>query len=396
MFFNINCLIAATYFWFMYCQAIACFQDKCYYLGSSSERNLARNYCKFHGDLACISSQEENDFIADHIHAFGGDSALKSFEYEYAWIGLTDEMVEGDFRWVDGSDVSYENWLINHPPLQGGILNNYGVIRNAGRSNWGHWIVSTNSYDNANKWRTPVCETTTTDLPTFYSSVRMTWNEARKYCTSTDGELASIRSQEEQDFIYKHICRVHGCWIGYKFDGIERVYKWLDGSDTQFTNWVGGEPSGTGYIKTDKNGEWTTKSGASNSRRIPLCRRNGADGPTKGPRSPTSQPSHSPTTSQPSHPPTERVKCSRGLKACESSHQQKLDLSLANEMYENCKSLCVFDYDKTIAKRKAAFQYRKNRKCYDYVKAGQCFKGKKYSKALNAMLSRCENRNLRD
>jgi len=364
MFLNINCLIAATYFWFIQCQAIGCFQGKCYYLGSNIDWNKGRNYCKFHGDLACIHSKEENDFISDHINAFGIS----------AWIGITDEIVEGDFRWVDGSDVTYENW----DKYTSVIEWDYGRIQNKERSNKWHAVPY---YTNL----PPVCETTTTDLPTFYSSVKMTFSEARNYCTSTGGELASIRSQEEHDFIHKHICRNQGCWLGYKFDGNERVYKWLDGSDTQFTNWKSGQPSGTSHASVELFGEWTTES--SSTVHHPLCRRNGADGPTKGPRSPTLQPSRS---------PTERERCSLGLKACESSHQQRLDVSLANEMYQNCRSKCVYDYDKTIANRKAGFVYIKNRKCYDYVKDGTCFKGKKYSKALNLMLSRCEKRNLRD
>jgi len=104
--------------------------------------------------------------------------------------------------------------------------------------------------------------------------------------------------------------------------------------------------------------------------------------------SPTPSPTHIPTS-----PPTEcnekrvwtkriaRKNCKKssmrfGVKTCKSSYQKKLEVSLANKLYERCGSKCVYDYDTTIGNGKGAFMYQRRRKCYNYVTKGACLKMK--------------------
>ena len=58
------------------------------------------------GFLAVINSEEENDFLADHILAT-------------AWIGYTDEANEGTFVWVNGDPTTYTKWSSGEPNNQG-------------------------------------------------------------------------------------------------------------------------------------------------------------------------------------------------------------------------------------------------------------------------------------
>jgi hypothetical protein len=53
------------------------------------------------GHLTTISSQEENEFIYRSFMEQGN---------EYAWIGLNDKAVEGQFTWIDGASLTYQNW----------------------------------------------------------------------------------------------------------------------------------------------------------------------------------------------------------------------------------------------------------------------------------------------
>ncbi|KAM4633041.1 uncharacterized protein ACJ7VT_015130 [Polymixia lowei] len=69
------------------------FRGSCYYISTSSRSwQGARQDCQDRGaDLVIINSKEEQTFIAKF--------------YERTWIGLSDKQVEGEWKWVDGTDL---------------------------------------------------------------------------------------------------------------------------------------------------------------------------------------------------------------------------------------------------------------------------------------------------
>ncbi len=87
---------------------VGIFQGHSYYM--SNERMSwfdAKALCEEEGGhLITITSQEENDFIADNIS-------------ESSWIGLTDELLEGQWQWVTGEIFEYDNWLPGEPNNSG-------------------------------------------------------------------------------------------------------------------------------------------------------------------------------------------------------------------------------------------------------------------------------------
>ena len=58
-----------------------------------------------HGYLVCIGSQAENDFVL----SLAGSNR--------PWIGLNDVQSHGNYVWIDGSPVTYQNWLSGQPDL---------------------------------------------------------------------------------------------------------------------------------------------------------------------------------------------------------------------------------------------------------------------------------------
>lgn len=67
----------------------------------------AQNYCNsLGGDLAVITSEEENDFLYGLMIRSG---------YKNAYFGLTDREKEGIWQWVNDEKVNYTNWHSGEP-----------------------------------------------------------------------------------------------------------------------------------------------------------------------------------------------------------------------------------------------------------------------------------------
>ncbi|XP_053335467.1 C-type lectin domain family 17, member A-like [Clarias gariepinus] len=81
------------------------FSSSIYYVSSDKKNwNDTRKYCRERGaDLVIINSAEEQAFISKY---YGSDQA---------WIGLTDIVREGDFKWVDGSPLITAFWSNDEP-----------------------------------------------------------------------------------------------------------------------------------------------------------------------------------------------------------------------------------------------------------------------------------------
>ncbi len=75
------------------------------------------------GYLVVINDKEENKFVKQ---------ALKKGD---GWIGLSDEMTEGTFEWVNGDPLNYTNWKNGEPNNSGGDQDFARIIKNSGT--WG-------------------------------------------------------------------------------------------------------------------------------------------------------------------------------------------------------------------------------------------------------------------
>jgi len=250
------------------------------------------------------------------------------------------------------------------------------------------------------------------------------YDDAVQYCESKGGILTSISSAFENQFVAE-VCPAGTCWIGLTDEAVEGRWKWLDGSPFTYSRWVAHQASQSrsknareDYVYIRRDGRWEDH--VKNSYIHPLCKRIPTYQPTGIPTpfqtkkptgtptwSPTNQPTGVPTCSpipQPTISPTrcavwtEKVageNCDAkfssktfGAKACRSSHQKRLELSLANELYGTCRSKCIYDYDMMKANRLGAYILYTDKSCYKYVKKGECFKKRKIAKVMRQIFSR--------
>ena len=79
--------------------------------------------------LATITSPEENAFISNAMSSFEAGTG--------AWIGFTDEFEEGNWQWVTGEPVDYQNWMTGEPSNDND-LEHYAELMNEGNSA-GYW-----------------------------------------------------------------------------------------------------------------------------------------------------------------------------------------------------------------------------------------------------------------
>ena len=96
-----------------------------------------------------------------------GDYSETGVNTSRMWIGITDSLSEGDYQWMSGEEVLFENWAIGHPQdiyedIDYGLING-GIL--------GQWL----SKQNDNEYR-------------FVMEVESIGSPITKYYVSQDGE----------------------------------------------------------------------------------------------------------------------------------------------------------------------------------------------------------------
>ncbi|MCA8963231.1 MAG: hypothetical protein H6838_13365 [Planctomycetes bacterium] len=72
------------------------------------------------------------------------------------------------------------------------------------------------------------------------------WAQARALALAAGGDLATVRTADEQDWLYRTFGGSQALWIGYTDDGSEGTWRWVDNSTTTYTAWAPGQPDNQG------------------------------------------------------------------------------------------------------------------------------------------------------
>uniref|UniRef100_A0A452UP14 Mannose receptor C type 2 n=1 Tax=Ursus maritimus TaxID=29073 RepID=A0A452UP14_URSMA len=146
------------------------------------------------------------------------------------WIGLNDLDTSGGWQWSDNSPLKYLNWESGDP----------GCVA---------WSLNSTSWVSADVWANVKVECEPSWQPFQGHCYRLqaekrSWQESKKACLRGGGDLLSIHSMAELEFITKQIKQeVEELWIGLNDLKLQMNFEWSDGSLVSFTHWHPFEPN---------------------------------------------------------------------------------------------------------------------------------------------------------
>jgi Ca2+-binding RTX toxin-like protein len=194
------------------------------------------------GNLVTVNNQAEQDWL---VSTFGGSEQL--------WIGLTDEVTEGQFRWASGETSTFTNWFPGEPNNVGN--EDYVGMNFDGAGKWNDWtstvslrgIIENKFFEyNGSK---------------YLLTGPGTWQQAQYQARSLGGNLVTVNNQAEQDWLVSTFGGSEQLWIGLTDEVTEGQFRWASGETSTFTNWFPGEPNNVGnedYVgmNFDGAGKW--------------------------------------------------------------------------------------------------------------------------------------------
>ncbi|XP_013399078.2 macrophage mannose receptor 1-like [Lingula anatina] len=228
----------------------------------------ARSFCRSQGgDLASFHSSEESAWFGTIV----GKAGLYSYgidSNEPLWIGLYDTDVNKTYVshvWSDGTPFDFSNWDIDQPDNHNGKERCVGMYANTGKWRDDNCAGARSWICRASLDATPLPSTTTpsgTDDDTcgdswhsygdhcYYisegwgSTHRKSWFSARQWCMENAGDLLSIHTPGEADFVTTLVSKTDNIksWIGANNLDLQG-YRWTDGTLVNYINWGQGEPN---------------------------------------------------------------------------------------------------------------------------------------------------------
>ncbi|MEJ1281868.1 Fc receptor IgE low affinity II alpha polypeptide [Cricetulus griseus] len=270
------------------------FQGSCYYFSETQAVwDTAQSYCSAHGAyLVIVKGPEEQGFLSQHTRGRG------------YWLGLKAVRRLGKiqgYQWVDGVSLTFRSpitWFYLYPPTPpvrcGETSNNPCLLlfphapldweteKNlkqlgdiAIQNGLNEKRTASDSLEKlqeevAKLWiemlisKGAACSTCPKNWLHFqqkcyyFGKGPKQWIQARFACSDLEGRLVSIHSQEEQDFLMKHISK--DSWIGLRDLNVEGQFIWMDGSPVGYSNWSPGEPNnaeqGEDCVLMRESGQW--------------------------------------------------------------------------------------------------------------------------------------------
>ncbi|KAM6178327.1 secretory phospholipase A2 receptor [Rhynchocyon petersi] len=201
-----------------------------------------------HSDLLTIHSAHEQEFIHSKI------KALSKYGVNW-WIGLQEDRANGEFRWRDGTPVTYQNWDTQRGRSVKNESQRCGFISSV-TGLWGSEECSISMPSICKREKIVVIEEEKdtskqhgtcpkgwlyfnykcilVKIPKDPSHLK-NWTTAQNFCVKEGGTLVSIENEVEQAFITMNLLgQTTNVWIGLQDDNYD---KWLNGKPVIYANW---------------------------------------------------------------------------------------------------------------------------------------------------------------
>ena len=254
------------------------YQGSCYRLGTtglaSSDANFACSY-HYEGDLAEISTEEENNFVKELLRRDATDDETSAWirmsqDGRGIWYDLQEEEEEEDLTDMDWDTFSFTGFLSESPKC-------------AIFSEDDDWAWRETDCDEEISSRTFVCERDSLQTECFEGSCYDLLSEtsdigsAHDTCKALGGYVVEIDTKEEQNFVKDFLNRAQvpeslhfsnsdeTVWLGASYDDEDGKFYWKNGGTEvgEFPGWADGEPSYTGprgrqedCAELDGNRDW--------------------------------------------------------------------------------------------------------------------------------------------
>ncbi|XP_068942367.1 macrophage mannose receptor 1 isoform X1 [Petaurus breviceps papuanus] len=195
------------------------------------------------------------------------------------WIGLNSLNFNSGWQWAGFSPFRYLNWLPGSPALEPG--KSCVFLNPAKNAKWENVECSQKTgyiCKKGNSSLNPFIIPSESDVPVSCPSQWWPYaghcykinrelkiqRDALRACRKEGGDLASIHSIEEFDFIFSQLGYVDSdtLWIGLNDLRIQMYFEWSDATPVTFTKWLPGEPSHANNRQEDcvvmkgKDGYW--------------------------------------------------------------------------------------------------------------------------------------------
>ncbi|XP_073347649.1 macrophage mannose receptor 1-like [Pagrus major] len=247
----------------------------CYFIATDTLTfSGARSACRRSGSyLADVSNGVDNAFLV---------SLVGMKPRQHFWLGLSNSRNGGRFVWTNKDTVRYTHWNAEMPGRQQGcvamITGHYaGLWDVLPCSNEEKYICKHLAEGAA---LTPTPPLATLECPFGWtrmkssnnclkifserSSFGRTWFEARDFCRTIGGDLASFHSHDDLTVLKES--HIYNFWIGLRAPDPVTGYVWSDGSPVQFQHWYQGEPDNKNHVEScvvlnlfriDSGGSWS-------------------------------------------------------------------------------------------------------------------------------------------